>query len=94
MLDVDLVGDAPPPHPCSWHKFTLLRIEIDISGPLVSGFFGPRSGLNDHWLSLKYERLPETCYYCGIIEHGFKDCQLSQAMISNQYGFKFPAFGD
>jgi hypothetical protein len=90
VLDVDLVGDAPP----TWHRFTRLRIEIDISAPLISGMFLPRSDLNKLWLALKYERLPEICYNCGIIGHDSKVCNLSRVMILNQFGFKFPAFGD
>jgi hypothetical protein len=90
VLDVDLVGDAPP----IWHRFTRLRIEIDISAPLISGMFLHRSDLNKLWLALKYERLPEICYNCGIIGHDSKVCNLSHVMILNQFGFKFLAFGD
>jgi hypothetical protein len=90
VLDVDLVGDAPP----TWHRFTRLRIEIDIPAPLISGMFLPRNDLNKLWLALKYERLPEICYNCGIIGHDSKVCNLSRVMILNQFGFKFPAFGD
>ena len=90
VLDVDLVGDSP----LVWHNFTHLRIEIDLSASLTPGFFLPRKDLTDLWITLKYERLLEICYNCGILGHDFKSCQTQQALVSNQFGFKFPVFGD
>ena len=28
------------------------------------------------WVGLKYERLPNYCYWCGHVSHGEKDCEL------------------
>ena len=28
------------------------------------------------WVGLKYERLPNYCYWCGHVSHGEKDCEM------------------
>jgi hypothetical protein len=76
-----------------YRRFIRLRIEIDISRPLNPGFFLPRPGLNDLWISLKYERLPEFCFSCGVIGHDCRFCGTTQTKLKNQYGMKFIAFG-
>lgn len=72
-------------------RFIRLRIEIDISRPLNPGFFLPRPGLNDLWISLKYERLPEFCFSCGVIGHDCRFCGTTQTKLKNQYGVKSTA---
>ncbi len=49
-------------------------------------------GSQDAWVSLKYERLPTFCYWCGMISHGDRDCEVwlkSRGTLSSesqQYG--------
>ncbi len=69
-------------------------MNVDISVPLCPGIFLPRDNLNDIWISLKYERLPEVCYRCGIIGHMENICYSEQVLLSNEHGFKFQAFDD
>ena len=76
-----------------WRRFIRLRVEVDISKPLIPGVFLPRPGLNDLWISLKYEKLPEVCFCCGILGHDSRFCGSSQKKLTNQYGRKFVAFG-
>ncbi|KAF4375906.1 hypothetical protein F8388_004996 [Cannabis sativa] len=45
------------------------RATIDLNKPIFSGFFLRRQKLKDLWLQYKYERLPKTCFKCGIINH-------------------------
>ena len=74
-------------------RFTRLRVEVDITRPLMPGFFLPRPGLNDLWISMKYEKLPEFCFRCGVIGHDYRFCGSTQTKLTNQFGMKFNAFG-
>lgn len=31
------------------------------------------------WVTIRYERLPEFCFGCGVIGHGLKDCNMNPA---------------
>lgn len=55
-------------------------------------FFLPRPGLNDFWVSLKYEKLLEVCFKCGLIVHDNRFCRSNQKKITSQFGKKFIAF--
>ncbi len=90
IIEVDLVGDSLS----HWKRFVRLRIDIDVTVPLLTGLFLPRPNLSDVWVGLKYEKLLQLCYRCGILGHAEKDCNVPKLLLSNQYGTKFPAFGD
>ena len=48
----------------------------DVSKPL---YRGPKIALDDNeeiWVSFKYEKLPNFCYWCGLISHDGKDCEV------------------
>uniref|UniRef100_A0A2N9IYG3 Zinc knuckle CX2CX4HX4C domain-containing protein n=1 Tax=Fagus sylvatica TaxID=28930 RepID=A0A2N9IYG3_FAGSY len=50
-----------------------IRVRVDITKPLCRG---RRIGLTnggEGWVSFRYERLPNFCYWCGIPTHGEKD---------------------
>ena len=56
--------------------FLRVRVKIDILKPLS---WGRKITLDDGsmgWVSFKYERLPNICYWCGCLTHGDKDCDL------------------
>ena len=56
--------------------FMLVRVIIDVSKPLSRGQkISLENGTND-WVSFKYERLPNICYWCGCISHSDRDCNL------------------
>ena len=46
----------------------------------------------DRWVLFKYERLPNFCYCCGLLEHDLKECPKSKGearndvMVDLQYG--------
>jgi hypothetical protein len=90
VLDIDFDCDHSP----QWRKFVRARIEVDIYSPLKPGIFLPRSGLPDLWIGLKYEKISDLCYRCGIIGHAEKECNHERVLLSNQHGVKFPAFGE
>jgi hypothetical protein len=67
---------------------------VNIVAPLCPGIFLPRKDRSDIWISLKYERLPEVCFRCGIIGHMEYSCESEKILLSNEFGSKFPAFGE
>ena len=51
-----------------------IRVVVDITKPLCCG---RKIGLNkggEGWVSFKYKRLPNFCYWCGLLTHGEKYC--------------------
>ncbi|KAK6154906.1 hypothetical protein DH2020_009154 [Rehmannia glutinosa] len=68
FLEVDVDSDG-----CSFGRFLRIRVEMDITKPLrrvvKTSFRG-----TEFVLPIKYERLPNFCYFCGVIGHGEKDC--------------------
>ncbi|KAL5792215.1 hypothetical protein ACOSP7_000809 [Xanthoceras sorbifolium] len=56
-------------------KFLRIRVNIDISKPLKRGI---RVSLDDSeetiMLLIRYERLPEYCFGCGMVGHHVRDC--------------------
>ncbi|KAL5793151.1 hypothetical protein ACOSP7_001745 [Xanthoceras sorbifolium] len=56
-------------------KFIRIRVSIDISKPLKRGI---RVSLDDSEetiiLLIRYERLPEYCFGCGMVGHHVRDC--------------------
>jgi len=47
---------------------------INISFPLCRGRRITLDNDEVHWVSFKYERLPNLCYWCGCLTHPDKDC--------------------
>lgn len=31
-------------------------------------------GGENRWVNFKYERLPNFCYWCGMLDHAIKEC--------------------
>ena len=89
VLEVDFSGEAHS----RWYRFVRIRVEVDISVPLKPGMFLPRNELDDVWIGLKYEKMPDFCYKCGLIRHEANGCYSAASYISNQFDHKFPAFG-
>ncbi len=50
-------------------------MRLDISQPLCRG---RKVGLGDqdYWVSFKYEWLPNFCYWCGLLTHDEKECEI------------------
>lgn len=55
-------------------KFFRLRLPINLSKPLQRVFRITTPDGTTHVGLLKYERLPNFCFSCGIIGHRFRDC--------------------
>ncbi|KAL5776413.1 hypothetical protein ACOSP7_009339 [Xanthoceras sorbifolium] len=67
-MDVGASGDCTG-------KFLRVRVEVDVCQPLKRGL---RILLEDseeeQTLLLRYERMPEFCFECGLIGHSFREC--------------------
>ncbi|KAL5829848.1 hypothetical protein ACOSQ3_019316 [Xanthoceras sorbifolium] len=56
-------------------KFLRLRVEIDTSRPLKRVLKLKLDGMEEEkLLLLKYERLPEYCFCCGLLGHAYREC--------------------
>nr|POE94158.1 uncharacterized protein CFP56_17489 [Quercus suber] len=80
-LDTDLVG----PGSVVWSRNVRVRVEIDVSCPLVPGFPLERDQLPDLWIPFKFEKLRNFCYGCGRLGHDQCDCP-DKEVISGFYG--------
>ena len=57
------------------------------------GSFLPRNDLPHLWISLRYEKLANVCYRCGVIGHETHACQGKAFLIWNPFGHEFIALG-
>ena len=55
-------------------SFIRVHVLLDISQPLCRGRLITLEDGKNHWVSFKYERLPNLCYWCGCLTHGDRDC--------------------
>ncbi|KAL0007215.1 hypothetical protein SO802_008717 [Lithocarpus litseifolius] len=56
-------------------SFTRVRVLMDISQPLCRGRLITLEDDKPHWVSFKYERLPNLSYWGGCLTHDDKDCE-------------------
>ena len=90
VLEVDFIGE--PQMLCK--RFVRVRINMNINAPFCLGIFLPRPSLKDLWISLKYEKLLELCFRCGLIGHSEGKCTEKKLFLRNEFGGLFPKFGD
>lgn len=70
FLEVDSNEDGD-----CWGPSLRIRVNIDISKPLRRGIkFCVENNPKELWVEIKYERLPDFCFFCGLIGHTHKDC--------------------
>lgn len=63
-----------------FRPFIRARVEFDLRTPLSTGCWIPRKNMSRIWAFIKYERLQDLCYNCGIIGHEQKNCKKEKAM--------------
>ncbi|KAL2921664.1 hypothetical protein RDABS01_013155 [Bienertia sinuspersici] len=63
--------------PLGWNKFMRSRVDFKIDKPLRRWIRVATKG-GSKWIELKYEKLMDFCYACGIFGHAYQSC--------NQYG--------
>ena len=68
-------------------EFARIRISINIIQPLKKILFLKKEGETDIPMPVVYERLPDFCFYCGIIGHQFKECAQYQGQPKEDLSF-------
>ncbi|XP_030936731.1 uncharacterized protein At4g02000-like [Quercus lobata] len=69
VLEVDVADSR-----VQWGKCLRVRVKIDVSRKLIRG---RKINVDEGvawWVLFKYERLPNFCYRCGLLENDLKDC--------------------
>lgn len=56
--------------------FLRVRVEVDVSKPLCRGRKVILDDEEEVWVSFRYEKLPNFCYWCGMFCHDDKDCDI------------------
>ena len=51
-----------------------IRVTVDTTLPLCRGRVFTLEDGSKGWASFKYERLPNVCYWCGRLDHFYRDC--------------------
>ncbi|XP_075651832.1 uncharacterized protein LOC142622271 [Castanea sativa] len=73
-IGIPLLIDAPK-RDLAWGPFLRMRVDIDITKPLMRGKMLQIENAKKGWIYFKYERLPTFCYRCGILGHQERECQ-------------------
>ena len=63
--------------------FMRVKVAISLAKPIRRGAFLASSEGTKNWVTLKYERLPLFCHYCGILGHDLKHCTSYYAATKN-----------
>ncbi|XP_021749726.1 uncharacterized protein LOC110715454 [Chenopodium quinoa] len=78
--------------PLGWGEFVRMKVMIDVGKPLRRGLFLVVGTASSKWVTLKYERLDEFCFFCGRLDHTDSSCSYkdeaseTNAEIVYQYG--------
>ena len=59
-------------------SYVRTRVLVDLMKPLISEFLVPREDKEPALVSVRYERLQNFCYGCGMIGHDMKGCRRSR----------------
>ena len=87
VMEVD-VSDAG----VQWGRCLGIRVRLDVTKKLVRGKKITVEGGECKWVNLKYERLSNFCYRCGLLSHALKECpeyancNNQMANVELQYG--------
>ena len=73
-IGIPLLVDAPKSG-LAWGPFLRIRVDVDITKPLMRGKMIQIEGMEKGWVQFKYERLPIYYYRCGILGHQERECQ-------------------
>lgn len=55
-------------------------VEMDVTKPLMEGVTSGSKKDGLFWVEFKYEKLPQFCYFCGMLGHGDNLC--AQALLA------------
>ena len=60
-----------------WGRCLRVWVEIDVTRKLFRGQKINIEKGEARWVQFKYERLPNFCYRCGLLEHDLRECSES-----------------
>ena len=69
LVEVDV-----PENGIGWGRFLHIRVEIDVTKPLLRGKILESEDGKPFWVNFHYEHLPIFCYQCGRIGHSGNKC--------------------
>ena len=73
-------------------NFLRIRVGVNVTKPLNRGRKVLLGTDEEVWVSFKYEKMPNFCYWCGMVSHDAKECSIwlsSKASLSleqQEYG--------
>ncbi|RYR06079.1 hypothetical protein Ahy_B06g085878 isoform A [Arachis hypogaea] len=83
MLGVLAEAEDPKMDGILRRSYLRIRVSINITKALPTGFWLDREDLPPLWVFFRYERLPDSyCFNCGILGHEKKTCKNPTAMAS------------
>lgn len=65
-------------------NFFRVKILLDVSKPVVDGFWIEGLDGKKMWIRINYEKLHVFCYKCEKIDHDFKTCSMERVMREDQ----------
>ena len=68
VLDIDVSKSS-----VHWGRLLRVRVNVDITKKLIRGKKINIEGGENRWVIFKYERLPNFCYRCGMLDHAIKE---------------------
>ena len=89
-IGILLLIDAPKSG-LAWGPFLHMRVDIDITKPLIRGKMLQIENVDKRCIYFKYKRLPTFCYRCGILGHQERECQSIKkgCLSTNDEDFQF-----
>ncbi|XP_050212482.1 uncharacterized protein LOC126664241 [Mercurialis annua] len=70
FLELDMDPFAP-----LWRQQLLrLRAEVSVTDPFLAGFNNVVADGKKVWIKFRYEKLPDICFYCGMLGHNRNFC--------------------
>ena len=78
VLEVDV-----PEKGVQWGKYLRVKVNIDTMRKIVKGKKVCIEGNSGRWVFFKYERLPNFCYRCNMLDHDEKECLESMPREEN-----------
>lgn len=60
-----------------WKRFLRIQVEIDILNPIKSSVSLPCSGRPNLLVEIRYERLSDFCFKCGLLGHKILNCNVA-----------------
>lgn len=76
-------GDGPP-------AYIRVKVQIDITEPLMRGTYLRLRNGTRQWIAFTYERMPMYCYLCGVVRHHEKKCMIHFSEGFVDLGKAFP----